>query len=49
MRADDFSLIFNYASSTGQPVGYKSGLLMQHLNTHKHQLRALGLHVMRVE
>jgi hypothetical protein len=34
-----------YTSSTGQPVGYKRGLLKQHLNTHKQQLRALNLQI----
>ncbi len=38
-------------SSTGQPVGYNSGLVIQRCNTQKQQLRALGLqtiiHLMR--
>jgi hypothetical protein len=28
-----FFLFLNYTSSAGQPVGYKSGLLMQHLKS----------------
>ncbi len=38
-------VMMNYMSSTSQPVGYKSGLFMQHLRTHKHRLRALGLQI----
>jgi hypothetical protein len=38
-------VIVTSTSSTGQPVGYKNGLLMQHLNAHKQQTRALGLHI----
>ncbi len=35
----------SYTSSSGRPVGCMSTLLKQHLNTHKQQLRALGLQV----
>ncbi len=35
----------DYTASTGQPVGYQSGLRMQHFNTHKQQLHALGLQI----
>ncbi len=34
-----------YTSGTGQPVGYQTGRFMQHLNTHKQQLRMLCLQI----
>jgi hypothetical protein len=34
-----------YTSSTCQLVGCKSGLAVQHLNTHNQELRALGLQI----
>jgi hypothetical protein len=34
-----------HTSSSGRPVGCKSPLLKQHLNTHKQQLRTLGLQI----
>ncbi len=37
-----------YTSSSGRPVGCMSILLKQHLNTHKQQLRALGLQIIIV-
>jgi hypothetical protein len=37
--------VYLYTSSSGRPVGCMSILLKQHLNTHKQQLRALGLQI----
>jgi hypothetical protein len=34
-----------YTSSSGRPVGCMSTFLKQHLNTHKQQLRTLGLQI----
>jgi hypothetical protein len=36
-------IIIVHTPTTGEQVGYKSGLLMQ--NTHFTKLRALGLHI----
>jgi hypothetical protein len=45
----DYCMFFHhhhlYTSSSGRPVGCESTLLKQHLNTHKQQIRTLGLYV----